>query len=407
MFFSHKKLQVITLYSTSLVGLVLGVISSIINTHYVDPDVYGNVRYVQNILNFTSSLLLLGFFQSGSRLLAISKNIEENRQIKGCMVIILGLTVLIQMLCCIALGFSHFEKIDISYLFWISIPICASPILLNYVNMTAQGDNQIYRLSFARLLPALIYVPVAYLIYKYTGANATKMILLQWGFSCIILTAIVYSTHPSFSNLSNSWVKLKHENKAYGFQLYIGSLVMVATNYIAGITLGIFNENNTEVGFYTLALTITTPLSTLPAIIGTTYFKEFAHQLRIPVKVMRATILLTAVSCVCFTLFIRPLVNILYSDRYASVGLYASILAIGFSLHGFGDMLNRYLGSHGQGKSIRNASIANGIFKIFGFTVLVYYFDIWGALFTVIICDFIYLAVLVYYYNRFIKSVKE
>ena len=46
---------------------------------------------------------------------------------------------------------------------------------------------------------------------------------------------------------------------------------MVASNYLAGITLGVFNEDNTEVGFYTLALTVTTPLSTLPAIIGTTY----------------------------------------------------------------------------------------------------------------------------------------
>ena len=48
-----------------------------------------------------------------------------------------------------------------------------------------------------------------------------------------------------------------------------------------------FNEDNTEVGFYTLALTVTTPLSTLPAIIGTTYFKQFATQPRIPSKVLK------------------------------------------------------------------------------------------------------------------------
>lgn len=48
-------------------------------------------------------------------------------------------------------------------------------------------------------------------------------------------------------------------------------------------------------------------------------------------------------------------------------------LSVGFSIHGFGDMINRYLGSHGQGVSIRNSSISNGVFKLFGYTVLVYF----------------------------------
>lgn len=400
---SKRKFQVLLLYTTTLIGVIMGVLSSIVNTRYIDPSTYGDVRYVQNLLNFTSSILLLGFFQSGSRLLAISSSDLESRKIKGCMVIILLVTVIIQIVSCGVLGFVHLEKVNLSYLFWISMPVCASPILINYVNMTAQGDNQIVRMSLARLLPALIYVPIAYLIYRYTGANATKMILLQWGFSCIILFIIIISTKPIFSNIKESWASLNEENHKYGIQLYIGSLVMVATNYIAGISLGVFNENNVEVGFYTLALTVTTPLSTLPAIIGTTYFKEFAKQPKIPGKVMKATILLTGISCICFILCIKPLVDFLYSEKYASVGIYAMILSVGFSIHGFGDMINRYLGSHGKGKEIRNASIANGIFKIIGFTILVYLFGIYGALTTVVICDVIYLAVLLYYYYQFTK----
>lgn len=402
---SKRKFQVLLLYSTTLVGVLMGVLSSIVNTHFIDPETYGNVRYIQNILNFTSSLLLLGFFQSGSRLLAVSNTITESRRIKGCMVLLLGITILIQIACCIFLGFINLEKVDIAHLFWISIPVCASPILVNYVNMTAQGDNHIVRLSFARLLPSLLYVPIAYFIYRYFGANATKMILLQWGFSTLILIIIVATTRPVFTDLKDSWILLKKENHQYGFQLYIGSIVMVATNYIAGISLGLFNDNNIEVGFYTLALTVTSPLATLPAIIGTTYFKEFATQSKIPDKVMKMTILVTTVTCICFIICIKPLVDFLYSERYASVGQYAIILSIGFCLHGFGDMINRYLGSQGQGKSIRNASIANGIFKIVGFTVLVYFFDIFGALITVILCDVIYLMVLLYYYFKFVKSV--
>lgn len=400
---SKRKVQVIILYSTTLLGIVLGVLSSIVNTRYVDPDVYGDVRYVQNILNFTSSILLLGFFQSGSRLLAIADTEEEGARIRGCLILILGVTVVVQTICCIGAGLFHLERDNISYLFWVSIPVCSSPILLNYVNMTAQGDNQIGRMSLARLMPALIYLPIAYWVYVHTGADATKMILLQWGVATVVLLAIVLSTRPSFRGLRSTWELVKKENREYGIQLYWGSLVMVATNYIAGITLGIFNANNTEVGFYTLALTVTSPLATLPAIIGTTYFKEFARQDRIPAQVMKATLALTIGSCLLFIICIKEVVGFLYPPEYAPVGNYAIILSVGFSLHGFGDMINRYLGSHGHGRSIRNASIANGVFKVFGFTVLVYLFNIYGALFTVIICDAIYLGVLLFYYKRFVN----
>lgn len=401
---SKQRSQVILLYTTTLIGVFLGVISSIVNTHYVDPAVYGDVRYVQNIINFISSLLLLGYFQSGSRLLALAKNIEESRKIKGCMVIILIVTSLILMLSCLICGLFHRGRSGLDGLFWISIPVCVSPLLLNYVNTTAQGDNQISRISAARLLPSLIYVPVAFVLYKYTGATSTKMILLQWGIATIILTGVIWSTRPHFSGLSNVWKTLLKENREYGFQLYIGSLVMVATNYLAGISLGAFNADNSEVGFYTLALTVTTPLQSLPSIIGTTYFKQFAKQERIPLKVMRATIILTILSCLLFIICIKPLVLYLYSERYSQVGTYAIILALGFSMHGFGDMINRYLGSHGKGRYIRNASIANGVFKVIGYTILVYYFNTIGALFTTVVCDAIYMFILLVYYRKFIST---
>lgn len=404
---TKQRGQVVLLYITTLVGVFLGVISSIVNTHYVNPSVYGDVRYVQNIINFISSLLLLGYFQSGSRLLALARDKEESRQIKGCMVLVLIITSFILMISCLVCGFIHEDKKGLDSLFWISVPVCISPLLLNYVNTTAQGDNQISRISIARLVPSLIYVPVAFLLYKYTGATSTKMILLQWGIATIVLIGIIWSTHPQFKDISKVWKKLIKENKEYGVQLYVGSLVMVATNYLAGISLGAFNADNSEVGFYTLALTVTTPLQSLPSIIGTTYFKQFAKQDRIPLKVMKATVVLTVSSCLLFALCIKPLVYYLYSERYAQVGTYAIILALGFSMHGFGDMLNRYLGSHGKGKYIRNASIANGVFKVIGYTVLVYFFNTMGALVTTVICDAIYMICLLFYYRRFTSNVNK
>lgn len=70
-------------------------------------------------------------------------------------------------------------------------------------------------------------------------------------------------------------------------------------------------------------------------------------------------------------------------------------------------MLNRYLGSHGQGKAIRNASIANGVFKLIGFTALVALFNTEGAIATVIVCDVVYFSCLIWYYRKFVREHAE
>lgn len=405
---SQAKKQIAILYGSSLIGVGLGVLSSIVNTGFLSPSEYGDVRYVQNIIQFISIFLLVGFFHSGARLLIQSKDAIYTRRVKGVMCAILLISCIIMALsmpvCSIAHTLSEENMTHLAQLFLIVTPVSICPILLNYLEHTTQGDNQIGRLALARLLPYLIYVPLAYLLYNNYGATSERMLLLQLGISCIVYLAIIASTRPLFKTPKPIWKELKNENKSYGSHLYVGSLVMVATNYLAGISLGQFNNDNTEVGFYTLALTVTYPLITLPAIIGTTHFKNFASQTRIPGRVARFTLLITLFTFIAFLLLIHPVIKFLYAPEYAVVGTYASYLAIGFCIHGIGDMVNRFLGAHGQGKAIRNASIANGVFKVVGYTVLVYLFNTPGAIATTIVCDIIYLLVMMYYYSRFTKS---
>lgn len=401
---SNPKRKVALLYGSTLAGTIFGVLCSIVNTRFLDPSNYGDVRYVQNIIQFIASLLLLGYFLSGSRLLALSDNEKTSREIRGGMVLLLVATSIVLMLALIICSAIHSTNPKISRLFIISLPVCFNTILGNYIGNTAQGDNHIGRLSVSRLVPYALYFPIAYLVYKYTGATSEKMILLQWGIYTIVSLVIVISTRPSFRNIRKSLYLLNEENKRYGIQLYYGSLVMIGTTYLAGISLGMFNEDNTNVGFYTLALTVTTPLAMLPGIIGTTYFKEFAKMDRIPKKVMKTTIIVTVLSCMAFIIIIKPVVIFLYSKQYGQVGVYAVWLSIGWCIHGIGDMINRYLGSHGLGKEIRNSSFACGFLKLFGFTVLVYFWNINGAIITNIVASTVYCLILFYYYIRFINT---
>ena len=391
------------LYVSTLLGVLLGMLSSIVNTRFLSPSDYGDVRYVQNIINFIASFLIFGYFLSGARLMALSNDRTYCRRVKGMLLVILAIACMALALFMPVCYFLHANKPTVAVLFLISMPVCFYPLFMNYIDQTTEGDNQMGQLSLARFLPYLLYVPLAYVLYSVFGATSTMMILLQWGVYTFVYLCIIISTKPLFKQLKPIWSSLQDENRKYGIQLYLGSLVMVATNYLAGISLGHFNADNSEVGFYTLALTVTAPLAALPTIVGVTYFKRFATLPSIPPKVIYFAFGMTAVTCVLFLLLIHPIVVFLYTERYAVVGTYASFLSVGYCIHGLGDMFNRYLCSHGQGVPVRNASIVNGVFKIFGYIVLVALFNTNGAIATTIICDVIYFSCLLFYYLRLIR----
>lgn len=406
---NKSKRQVILLYSCTIIGIFLGVLVSIVNTRFLDPSSYGDVRYVNNIIAFFSGIFLLGYFVSGSRLLALAKDKEEANRIKGGLVFILGITVVLMIFVTLISGFIHdyYLHKKFYYLFYLVVPVCGSTLLLNYINTSSQGDNSITTIAFARLLPQFIYLIIAFLVYKYSGASAEKMLLLQNGIAVIVLLLLVFKNSPNFSSLKTTLKKLKNENKQYGLQVYYGSLANVSVQYIAGVSLGVFGNDNTNVGYYTLALTVTSPLMMLPNVIGTTYFKQFAHQSFIPRKLLLGTYLMSIASLCAFIILIYPIVDILYNDSYANVAFYASVMAIGFTLHGLGDVFNRFLGAHGKGVFLRNAAWISGSVSLLGFTIGIYYYGITAAIITRILSSSIYYFYMLFYYRKFRKTAQN
>ncbi len=407
---SKQQKQVVLLYVSTVLGVIVGILSSVLNTRSLPPELYGNVRYVQNIITFVSSLLLVGFFVSGSRLLALSKDEQYSRRIRGIMCVILAITIGVVMIT-MSVMYLHTRLNNASSsmlnLYLIAIPLCGTTLMLNYVNTTAQGDNHIGRISIARLLPSTLYVIVAYFTFRHFGATPELMLFLFNGIAVIVLLFVIISTKPSFRNLKSSFSILQEENRHYGFNVYLGSLASVSTGYIAGITLGLFCENNANVGFYTLAQTMAAPLAMLPAIIGTTYFKRFASENSISKKVLITSIGLTALSCLLFILLIKYVVMFLYNESYYCVASYSSWLVLGTCVHGLGDMFNRFLGAHGLGKQLRNGAFACGAVLLFGSIVLVFYFQIEGAILTKILSSTVYLLFMCYYYSKFLNSNKK
>lgn len=403
----HKSArQASILLLSTLTGVFLGMIVSVINTRALPPTEYGDVRYVNNYVSFFSGILLLGYFVSGSRLLAVARSPRQSSEIKGATLVILGITALGVILLTFFCGLVHqfiLHK-SFAYLFYVVLPVSLNSILLNYINTTSQGDNSIGMISGARLFPAFFYICISWPIYSFYGASPAKMLWLHNGISIIVLSILLILNRPSFHNLQHSLRLLNEENRQYGIHVYLGSLANLSIPYIAGVTLGLFAPNNSNVAFYTLALTISMPLSFVPSVIGTTYFKKFASQNTISPSVIKTTVLVTLISLCGYCIVIFPLVRFLYDSSYQTVAIFGCWLAIASSAQGLGDVFNRFLGAHAQGKSLRNGAWVSGAISLIGYIAGVYYWEINGAIATRICASVAYMLCMIYYYRKFIHN---
>lgn len=115
---SKEKKQVLLLYGSSIIGVALGILNSVINTRALIPSEYGDYRYIQNIIDFVTSLLLFGYFTSGSRLLALSKTEQQSRDIRGAMCLILSIAIGILMFVMFMLGLLNVLPARANLFFW-------------------------------------------------------------------------------------------------------------------------------------------------------------------------------------------------------------------------------------------------------------------------------------------------
>ncbi|SDS37663.1 Membrane protein involved in the export of O-antigen and teichoic acid [Formosa sp. Hel1_31_208] len=399
--------KILTLYGSTFIGIGLGFAISIFNTRVLGKEAFGDFKFIETVFRFLASLVSIGVFISITRMLAIARDKIYKHNLIGFFVIALATAGLIGIILLII--FSYIEPIwfsnnlgsifrKYSFLIFAILGTIALKEIL-------KGLNKIYALSFLNAIPALAYLVIAYTYNLDNALYLEDIFLLLYGLQFICMIAIIYKLKPKF-NIKKSLVKdVIHENNTNGRPIYYGSLAGVATAHIVGFSLSYYIDN-TQVGFFTLALTICSPLIMIPSVLGTVLFKKFANFDYIPKKVFLFSILASAVALVIFFLFIEKVFLLFYSDDFSPTIAIAKLLILSFLLHGLGDLINRFLGAKGQGKLIRNSAFMVGIVNILGYTILVNYFGVNGAIITKILASGTYLIMMYYYYTKFTKKNK-
>jgi len=402
-----KSKQVTSLYASMVMGIAVGIGVSVFNTRVLGKEQYGDLKFLQNLFLFIVTFLTLGLFVSGARIIAQKKYDDVKKKIIG-IIILLGAVVSIIMIICLFI-FSFFEEKIFDNNLGNIIRII-SPLLFVFpfqqcLNQILTGDNKIYSLSIYRIAPKVLYLLTAVsfnLVFKLTLLNSLIIQLVSFG---IVIIFLLIKIHPEFKEIKKSYKIIWQENKTYGLHIYIGLLFGVATSRLGGIAIGYY-LNNTSVGYFSLANTITMPLMLIPNVVGTTFYKDFANRNSISKKATTVTIILSISVLIFFLLIVKKIILLLYSSEYSAVVSLAYLVSIGCIFHGFGDYINRFIGAHGIGKYNRNAAICVGISNIVGYIILIKLFGVKGAVITKVFSGIIYFGMMVYYYKKLIHDIE-
>ena len=402
----HKKEvgNTAILFSTQILVLIIGLGIKTIQVRALSPKEYGLLALFGTITTVLVLFFHYASFSSLKVILANNKDKQKEKEFVGLGIQIAG--VLGVLFSTVVFLFSFFIDdlldVEISYLLRVLAPFCFILPFQFFISEIAIGANKLKSLSLFHLFSRLLFISSLFILWKGNHLNIQLIIilnLLSWLVSTVV---ILISFKPIFSNRRENIKLVKEKNRSFGFSYYFGAIVNQSTYKLDEIFITYF-VNITQLGFYTLASIICSPMTFLSRAFVNSIFKKLALKDRIPMRVFVYNTLWLAF-CVLF-LYISAdfIVNTLFGEDYLKVSSYILPLSIAFLFQGMYAPFS-FLAIKSKGKELRNVAYLEASVNVIGNVILVPIYLVEGAIYASIFSRFTHFIGLWYYYNKMVKS---
>ena len=79
--------QVISLFSVNIIGIPIGLVTSILLTRYLGAKSYGDFMFINNLINLVVIISTFGIFQAGNRAIVLTENKKKIKEYYGAEII--------------------------------------------------------------------------------------------------------------------------------------------------------------------------------------------------------------------------------------------------------------------------------------------------------------------------------
>ena len=409
----HIK-QSVTLMLWNFLSLPLTIVTNIVITRYMGAASYGDYLYVQRVFDFVYIILGFGVLQSINRavLLAKDKGEQEIREYYGSGYLCL---LVIYAIICISLYAFTFISPNIREKGLVEIMLCVIPFSLvnytaTYFEQVLPASNRINDLIIQRYIPRIglfVLSLVLYIVLKKVEWDVSPLVVVWsifWGTQILTYLYVFKRIKPSFANAKSKISDIIKIDKEFGIQVYLGNIFSTAFTALMPIFLSYFGEDNAGVGFYSLSLMLSQPLSFIPVVVATSHYQKFADYKSIPRKLMTMTFLISCAAMVFLWIFVTPFIKFFYTPEFSPVIYLTIISSVGTLLYGISDFFSRYLMAQGKGKPLRNSSFIVGFITLAMSVALIPWIHETGAAITHVAAGLVYFFIIVFYYRKCAKE---
>ncbi len=400
--FENKNIKnSVYLLSSSILVMVFMLLSNFILTKIFDKESFGNFYLILSIYTFSVILVELGFFYTLGNLISTTKTVKDEREYYGVglIIILIQYFLLTISLVLFSVFFDFFKNENLLNVFLITVPFSFVYLLIKYNELLLRGSNKIELLSLSKLLPRVFFFIILIILYKVLGVNNINLeqILVFYFISLIVVFCFVLvKLKPKLIGLRHKIFKLYLCNKFLGFNIYIGSLFSLGANALTMPIISYFNSTNVEVGYYSISLQISSVMVLFSNTITSVAFKEFAESSKIPLKWLKALLVLYVFALLGVFLFAKFIVLIIYGDSYLPAVNLIKIMSIGYVFYGVSDFYAKYFLAKNKGRILRNTSFIIGVFFILFNIIFIKYYGAVGASIALLLSGIIYLSLMIY-----------
>lgn len=400
--------QASSLFAVNIVGIPIGLLTSIFLTRYLGAESFGDMKFIQSIFALSVIIFTAGFFQAGNRALVTNDDAQKSKEYYGSeLVVLAGLFIVMSIaLLAYAIFDPNVMAKEVGFELLCLIPFGWAYLLQKYFEVLLPADNRIGLLAKIRLYPKLGVLSALVVLYVFSERLDGNRLLIALGLyilsEIIVYLVVIFRLKASIRNLRLRIKEIWDFNKSFGFDVYVGSIFALGFAQLTSVLISYYGVDNKGVGFFALALVLCMPLAFIPNTIATTHYKDFSEGKSIPGRLMMVTVLLSVLSVVGLWLIVPPFVRHFYGVQFEAVTGISSILAIGVMIHGLGDFFNRFLGANGQGKALRNSSFLVGASTLVSSLLLIPVWGETGAAYVRVITGCVYFAVIIYCYRKYI-----
>ena len=403
---NHKKVvgNTATLFSSQVLVLIIGLGIKTIQVRALTTYEYGMLALFGTI---TSFIVLFFHYASFSSLKVLLANNEDKKKEKEYF----GLGIIIACILGVLFSFSlfgisffvdDFLDVEVGEILRLLSPFCFILPFQFFISEITIGANKLKRLASFHLFSRLLFIVSLFVLFRGDLLNVELIIilnLLSWLVSTIV---VLFGLTPSFSNLKENLNTIKEKNKSFGISYYYGAIVNQSTFKLDELFITYF-VNITQLGFYTLASIICSPMTFLSRAFVNSIFKKLALKDRIPIRVFVYNTLWLSFCVLILYLGSDFIVSRLFGEEYMQVSVYILPLSIAFLFQGMYAPFS-FLAVKSKGRELRNVAYLEAFVNVFGNILLVPTIGVLGAIYASILARFTHFVGLWYYYDKMIKA---